>query len=418
MKKLFIWVVAMSMATAASSQVKETGKVLDCTHLEYIPGYFTSNGKARLVVPEGLDSENVTLTVYDENINKVKTITVNDCSRESVRYSQSKVTHPVVTITGVNPDLRNAWSQTWEEAQAWIEERYGDEYVWKQDYQYWPRTDVTNPQYHGYIVNSWTIDYYDYKYPCSYVEWNPENGCVYWVYVNYQDDFNTYIEEWSTTSSYSSRERLLWGIEYWDLDNSVIPEEDNFLTQTLFNTDDKYEYIMGIWDDSKETISADTYGSGASRTITRGGLVGFRIMSEDGSVIQEIRADVDIYMEELIVIKIGGKLYLVVDQEEGDVLYLIDHEANSVKRMEADLGRVLVHPRVVDRSEMITVELGDGCNAKEIQVVNSVGQTVKRVPVEQGQKQVSFPVEGMNRGMNIVNVMGQKASKGYKVIVK
>lgn len=423
MKKLFMLVAVMSMATAASSQVKETGKVvLDVDNLQYIPGDFSSNRKPLFVdrkrdavdVEGEIDvSENVTYTIYDDNINKVKTITVNDCSREYIIGSQTKIKHPLVTITGVNSDIRNSWSLTWEEAQAWIEEQYGDEYVWKQDYQYWPRTDISNPQYHSDIVNAWTAYYYDYKYPTSYVEWNPENGHVYWVWVNYQDDLDTYIEEWSTTSSYSSRERMVYSIEFWDLDNNAFLESSITLTQTLFNTDNKYEYIMGIWDDSKETINENIYGSSNSRTVTHGGLVGFRIMSEDGSVIQEIRANIDNYIEGFFVIRIGGKLYLLVEQEEGDVFYLIDHEANSVKKVAAIPG-MNVRPRVAERNKTITVELGEGSNAREIQVVNAAGQMVKKIPVAKGQRQVTFSTEGMGRGMNVVR--GGKNS--CKIIVK
>ena len=73
---------------------------------------------------------------------------------------------------------------------------------------------------------------------------------------------------------------------------------------------------------------------------------------------------------------------------------------------------------MADRSQQITVELGEGNNAKEITVVNSSGQVVKRVPMEEGQREITISARELGTGLNVVNTRTEQGSGSCKIIVR
>ena len=77
-----------------------------------------------------------------------------------------------------------------------------------------------------------------------------------------------------------------------------------------------------------------------------------------------------------------------------------------------------VFPSVADRSQTITVELGEGNNATEVQVVNSVGQVMKTVAVQPGQREVKLRASDLNSGMHIVGTRSRVGQGACKIIVK
>jgi hypothetical protein len=70
------------------------------------------------------------------------------------------------------------------------------------------------------------------------------------------------------------------------------------------------------------------------------------------------------------------------------------------------------------REQQITVELGEGNNARVITVVNELGQVVKRVPVEEGQREVTIPARELNSGLNVVNTRTKQGQGSCKIIVQ
>lgn len=79
---------------------------------------------------------------------------------------------------------------------------------------------------------------------------------------------------------------------------------------------------------------------------------------------------------------------------------------------------ISVFPTMPAREEQITVELGEGTNATEITVVNSLGQVVKRVSVEEGQRTVIIPANELGSGLNVVNARNGQSQGSCKIIVR
>lgn len=196
------------------------------------------------------------------------------------------------------------------------------------------------------------------------------------------------------------------GIEYLtfvDYDAGFYVIEGYVLfTQTMFNTDAEYEYVK----------------------ITDNHVL--EICSENGAVLNTISGENGFGVRYAYLCKLGGKCYLVL--QEGDdqweyggehlkfVYYLIGSTTQSVTRVAET--PINVFPTVADRSQTITVELGEGNNATEVQVVNAVGQVMKTIAVQPGQREVKLRASDLNSGMHIVGTRSQKGQGACKIIVK
>lgn len=182
------------------------------------------------------------------------------------------------------------------------------------------------------------------------------------------------------------------------------------LTQNLYNSDDDFEFLEAQW------VTVSQYSSYIN---------GISIKSSNGSTLQTIYADEGWHFESsraAFVLKIENNLYLVLREEQTggentkQVFYLIKQNQGLAK-VDVDLP-LSVFPTLPSRDQQITVELGEGNNATEITIVNSLGQVVKRIPVEEGQRTVSIPARELGCGLNVVNAHGSQGQGSCKIIVR
>ena len=190
-------------------------------------------------------------------------------------------------------------------------------------------------------------------------------------------------------------------LQYTDLDN-LISERFQF-TQNLFNDDEYFEYI--------------TYGAEEAYPYTC-----FSIKSSNGSILQTIHTDEGYELSEYTIydiIKFGNHYYLMFNECDNEgckcIIYQID-QYQGLTKVETELP-ISVFPSIANRDQQITVELGEGNNAKEVTVVNGLGQVIKRVPVQEGQRQVTIPTQELNSGLNVVNTRTQQGQGSCKIIV-
>ena len=122
-----------------------------------------------------------------------------------------------------------------------------------------------------------------------------------------------------------------------------------------------------------------------------------------------------------MIIKLDNKYYLIISErnenyEFKEHLYLIS-QSQGLTKVETELP-ITVFPSIVNRSQQITVELGEGNNATEVTVINGLGQVIKRMPVQKGQRQVIIPAQDLNNGLNVVNTRTQQGQGSCKIIVR
>lgn len=198
--------------------------------------------------------------------------------------------------------------------------------------------------------------------------------------------------------------------EYLDFDDykGVELECLMLVTQSLFNNDEKYEYIVrngtGRW----------------NKNI-------FSIVQEDGNVIFTSNQETDsngntMRICNIYLTKYNGNYHLLVsydfrDQDgEKHILYSIDHQTQSIQRV-AELP-FNVFPTIADRSQEIIIELGEDNNASEISVIDANGRVINAIPVQPGQRVIRVPASKMGRGLNLLNARSNRGQATRKIVVK
>ncbi len=240
-------------------------------------------------------------------------------------------------------------------------------------------------------------NYYDF-------ETNETKFCIY------DHDFSTVIFESNSLPDAVDLQQCVYldfsnceWFNYGGTDFSSI--KHLYLTQNLFNSDNHFEYL--------------SWGEGNL----------WHIKSTDGSTIQTIYPEEGYHWSNWsghipVIINLDNIFYLglVESDEEGTQegekmqLYRINH-IQGLTKVDVELP-ISVFPTMPTCDQQITVELGEGNNAKEVTVVNSLGQVIKRVPVEEGQRQITIPAQELNSGLNVVNTRTQQGQGSCKIIVR
>lgn len=210
----------------------------------------------------------------------------------------------------------------------------------------------------------------------------------------YDNEFNL-IKTIRVKKSFSSADFV-----YASTNGFISSERHLYVTQTLFNNDDKFEYLEK----------------------TKGGL---NIMSEDGTVLQTVKFDDEnVDHDHCVILSIDNKTYIQTLVRVGECkyymyLYPITRTATGVNSVGAP-KKLHVSPTLASHNEPITVEIGDSeMNEREIGVVNAAGQTVFVTKVHAGDKSVTIDSAKLSRGLNIVKATnGNKPAEYCKILVR
>ena len=203
--------------------------------------------------------------------------------------------------------------------------------------------------------NYWEYNQYGKKYPKSAFLWR--DGYLYYEYnIGYSNE-STYSErqtsysysEWSETGRTSHESAQRDGLPFIDYDiDQVIYDEASgdglCLTQTLFNTDDKYEYLsfpvsgseMMEGNSPNEPICDNCYNDGEIFTESKSYFSlhiynGFNVMSEDGNTLQSISFPNGFQMRESVsaqIIKLEDEYYLICTGEMGENAAMLVYKIN------------------------------------------------------------------------------------------
>ena len=287
---------------------------------------------------------------------------------------------------------------------------------------------------------------------------NPFNVPMSEVALPYRSEsYNTETSQWVLNYEDEDYEPIIPIIcAYLDLGNSGIDNISAFaVTQKLFNNNEEFEYIMPkyrtvtrvdtnyYWDWDYETGEETRVISGReTRTVIE--VYGFEVKNLAGTTLQTITlpegytvASAGDGLNVLGIATLLGNNYIVVPAQkeiietwnDGDETYTeIDYEieilvyaidANNVSISQVDVELpASVFPTLVNRGNDVTVDLGANSQAREIRVVNQLGQTVKTVNVRPGQKEVKINTRELNSGVNFINIFNSKANNTYKIVVR
>lgn len=317
--------MAMSVTSNAQTLHKTFSGVLSVT-----PKSLTYDNKV-CVVSVSDDGE---VSVYDDDLELIRSFTLHlekYSTNHEIQERKTEVKAEFYVKENVLVwETGEVWTGTWSQAKEWaaadVPNRVSVEE--KIHYQFWPTMES----------EYWEMEKYGKQHPCYYYQWNAEDGTISVVEVSYRE---AYTGAWETIDEeWYGDYRCIEGVHMYDYDNDSCPDEPIVFTQTLFNTDEKFEYIESIYEAVEETqyeYDRDNDGEPDHREIYHGWKsVGFRIMSEDGTVLQTISCD-DASSKDYCIYKLNDKLYLVMynyDAEE-TVFYKIDQQTTSVNRVKA-----------------------------------------------------------------------------------
>ena len=302
----------------------------------------------------------------------------------------------------------------------------------------------------GNVVFQTDAHYYDQssgkQYPELKFVWNKSANTLTSIGTKYA---YTYTGEWQKSlieSDYDYEDASDW---IWDA--TIMPfyvgkimgevyEEDGIIaSQTLFNNDEKWEFLRPVFAefadyDHYETREEDRDGDGEidyKQTKYRDKLKAYEVVSENGNVLTTITVPEGEYYAPLFINWDGETFFGIavekkIEEDEDDyyeeyiAVYNIDKNASSVKKI-AETPAMRVSPALANRNSTVNVTLDaeTAKNGGELIITDSNGRAIARRRVEAGQTSVPVTTDRMSSGVYNITLTekGQKVENA-RIIVK
>ena len=233
----------------------------------------------------------------------------------------------------------------------------------------------------------------------------------------------TYTGDWVSTkeNEYETNGYNLMGLESCtetDGGMACSSKEYGYLTQTLFNEDEKFEYFFTtqeIRETNKVETDRDNDGQideiWTSFSLTESGL---EIRQDDGTVIfrheysNEAGSSVEGWPK---IYKVGGKAFLMICEQifhpsepsyNKYTIYSVSKEASEIAYVKTLAGALRAYPNPARKGGILTMEFPKAQDAdarREVRVTSMDGQTLLCHPVAADAHTVQIPLRRMNAGI-------------------
>lgn len=372
-------------------------------HHYVISKKFSYSGKPQI---SAMDIETNTASIYDENMNLVKTV-----SYKAPKSYTKTVTEERLIVPGeYNDIIQNELQRPVSDLDEVIDIANA--------------TDLKSHTKKGNVHTFLPIEL-------------PEGEVCYYkiVYTEGEDHYMQYYiyrepkySDWQVTDEQTVEDSYHIPNQFiYNYDADIVTGDTRFFfTQTMFNNDDKYEYIVPVYEMEKDgsTNETDFAWQGNERIAVKrkthyySKTVRHDVMSEDGNVIMSIHAYI-LYRFFLY----GGKVYVCTLEYTPDgkkeSFYAIDAQTNAIQTVQADF--VKIFPRMAGRGESITVETaGEAAGQRREVVVTSMdGRIVSRVAVPAGETVTHINTSRMAGGVyNFTVYAGGKNIENGKIVIR
>lgn len=407
------------MATLAMAQLSASAAITDVKHLSgdrfnFIPPVLTAGNEVRCVIAtESSDGDDdaatYKFTIFDKSLQVVKTIETPKMevfTAKGVRYEALRGPIGVHVNHISQSDEINMSKNEWD---AFI----NSEGLQKVEFD--GKTVYARGDY-------WYSEFYGTKYPTSFCTYDSVKGVATWNYVEYlYDDWGfmgKYSEEGSEYTNTRSTSVCLLDARYGDG-----TETDSFyLTQTLFNDDEEYEWIENMME--KISVNREDKNNRTVGEEIRN--VGFRVMTEKGKVA-EVKYPAGYYSiyDDFSLLIIDDKNYLcsevkkdtAADDEYYSIIYEVTKTGASVQ-MVGEPIKVKVSPTGPRRGTPVEVEIGETVGQRcSVAVVSASGQCVMKRDVAPGTAKTSIDTASMQQGVYVVTVTDERGTRNATKIV-
>ena len=441
-KSLFMLFLACVAGVPSHAQKVSDGK-LESRYNITVPHEFLYGNEPVLLLQAG--SELRTVNVYDENIDLVKSIDLKDLNfNYQLVYKIEEREAKDATLVDSDPVREYSSYEAFVQSEMNVNPTFtekclkieklenGDRKI-TFDYSKYNEPEIESRYFH--------YEFFGEKYPLVYLI--EHEGKVTLYYNRYEINMTDWVDKGEEIENldYSLHPISLYN---FNLNTNIQDSRTIFnLSQTLFNDDDKFEYIVPKVKLTSENNSSNL-GTTGPITGTEGGqietsrktliskdsnvaVVGFQVVSETGSILQDVEFDTftgNISIMDGAVITIGKNTYLAFCANDAEnhsktVFYKIDRLASAVTKVESVSGSLKIFPTLVDKGNVIHVDFGKAAkNESEISVFSSSGAKIKSMKIPAGQNAAQFVLDAP-AGMYIVNKTSLKGTpESRKIIIK
>ena len=445
MRKLLLLLCFVAFAAVSDAQMVITSRMELGSPYDYalsIPKEFSYDGKPLITMYDNSDEKN--LLIYDHNLNLVKQVDMTKSF--SFDYSltyQDEVRHVnnVKEVDKTQTSL-NMPFEKWQSRQSMLDPSFTPSALTIQvqengDSVITYKSNYANYEYLYFAYNSFGV-----KYPKLY--WLASKGNMYECKTNYEVEYS----DWQVTNTYTqNKQKSLDRLRLCNINLNSGDGRANYYfiaSQTLFNNDEDFEYIIPKFKLSKNSnvmgYSSEIntgYNSEAIDTIqtvctsedSNFYLIGFQIVSSEGNVIKDIDFDSgegvgSIDLDHAYVITIGSNTYLAFDGYDSDnkqatLFYKINRTTSDIKKVKVASNSMFVSSTAQNHNAIVNINFTDENNGgSNIVVTSANGVNVKQVAVPSNQKSVQFSFTG-NAGVYCVSrIQKGKISEVKKVMIK
>ena len=434
MKKSFY----VSLALLALGSGVQAQQFTEVSRMEVAPSimggrYFSGGKPLFMTTDEGASGNGFTATLYDTDLSEVKRIDFN---------------LPVQTYyTTVKARIRNLERNDYY---THLEEWDGDFYeefperedriaYFKQNYGLSPENIYTDDNGIMWFVSDFyqTIYYDETTGHFTSVDdrTRPESGW-YLTLDNRVFQFD-YRYEWMYTGDWKEEQRVNeytyptvpMGYYVSTIVDGNVVGRNSYLTQTLFNDDDKFEYLYETWDSAPaDTVEYDRDDDGEIDSIVVNNnfvYTGIELRQEDGTALfrHEYAEQQETNSYRVEVYDIGDKVYLSIGEYgSGYVFYSIDKSTSSVSKVKSLPGMLRAYPNPARSGEVLTIDLPEAGAAdarRDVRVTSMDGRTMMRQQVGCGERQVQIPLRRMPAGVyNFTLTENGRVVENSRIVVK
>lgn len=191
---------------------------------------------------------------------------------------------------------------------------------------------------------------------------------------------------------------------YFENANNGAEDAEFFFSQTLFNDDDSFEYIV------KETAGSDE------------SILALKLMSDNGRELARISFDKPCSRVDIHIIHFGERDYMYLELNYGNdyKLYSIDKSSNgqtAIQEVSQQAG-LSVFSSLVRRNENVSIQLGNHAGGR-LQVTSSNGSIVRQMPIQEGQTSMQLNTRGLSAGMYVVSVVDANGTQeNCKIVIR
>lgn len=401
-----------------------------------IPSDFCYNKKPMLQLSKNENHSDETMFIYDENLNMVKTINTGQSKSFDYQLTYQDEVRDITEVFIKEEIETNNYHKTFEqfvESQKMLDPTFDESKL----------TITKEENGDSLIIIDMPDEYYYYssyfgkQYPLILFRCKSSNMFQYRVIygVNYG--------EWRVSASRTEDRhkdiKVLPLLDY-NLNQGHGQSTGYFkVSQTLFNTDEDFEYLMPkyvlsnggemsqdetTWGDEDRVITTRTVCTSEKTQVV---LAGFQVVSSDGNVLHDLNFDADFVSSDnpskIYVLSIGSKTYLVFtgykNGSEYTAFYLVNREATNVQKVGVVKGGMSVIPTIANSNTPINISFNDdNKDGSKIKLYSTTGSLLQQqwVPAEERSTQITI---GNNPGVYVIERMQTgEPLETRKIIIK